>query len=187
MAGTIFISFGKELESPRLAVMAFLGDLFSFGCFIEAALFDKVQRKKYTWDKSRSYWPLENLFWGRKPRRFENFQNSYKWRNEADKRHWLIFIFHPGPPKRRKKPEVWKNRLRAQAGSGYWETGLRYQNPRKGTETASFVVALNHKYLLRYQNPRKGTETTNSETINFSLLCYVTKIPVRGLKPPIYS
>ena len=48
MAGTIFISFGKELESPRLAVMAFLGDLFSFGCFIEAALFDKVQRKKYT-------------------------------------------------------------------------------------------------------------------------------------------
>ena len=48
MAGTIFISFGKELESPRWAVMTFLGDLFSFGCFIEAALFDKVQRKKYT-------------------------------------------------------------------------------------------------------------------------------------------
>ena len=175
----------SEHQSLRWAVMAFLGDLFCLAPSLWCSGLTRCSEKsilEISQGNTDFIWPLENLFQGQKPRRFENFENGYKWRNEADKRHWLIFIFHPGPPKRRKKPEVWKNRLRAQAGSGYWETGLRYQNPRKGTETASFVVALNHKYLLRYQNPRKGTETTNSETINFSLLCYVTKIPVRGLK-----
>ena len=104
-------------------------------------------------------WPLENLFQGQKPRRFENFQNGYKWRNEADRRHCLIFIFHPGPPKRRKKPEVWKNRLWAQSGSGYWGIESAYQNPRKGTETPQLVF----RFYVVYPRQRP-------------------KIPVRGLK-----
>ena len=105
-------------------------------------------------------WPLENLFQGQKPRRFENFQNGYKWRNEADRRHCLIFIFHPGPPKRRKKPEVWKNRLWAQSGSGYWGIESAYQNPRKGTETfGRYARSDASRSESAYQNPRKGTET----------------------------
>ena len=107
--------------------------------------FDNKSWKTYTWDKSKYYWPLENRFQGQKPRRFENFQNCEKWRNQADKRHCLNFIFHPGTRKRPKKPEVWKNRLWAQSGSGYWETESAYQNPRKGTETPWCVT-----FILSY-------------------------------------
>ena len=37
---------------------------------------------------------------------------------------------------------------------------LRYQNPRKGTETPNNSHHMVYQtILLRYQNPRKGTET----------------------------
>lgn len=121
--------------------MAFLGDLFCLAPLLWCSGLTRCSEKsilEISQGNTDFDWPLENLFQGQKPHRFENFQNGYKWHNEADKQHCLIFIFYPGPPKRRKKAEVWKNRLWAQSGSGYWKTESAYQNPRKGTETFSW-------------------------------------------------
>ena len=119
--------------------------------FSEIRLTIKVEKRILEISQSTTdLW--KTYFRAKKPRRFENFQNSYKWRNQADKRHCLIFIFHPGPRKRPKKPEVWKNRLWAQSGSGYWKTESEYQNPRKGTETG--YVLRNGKWRYRVRVPK---------------------------------
>ena len=60
---------------------------------------------------------------------------------------------------------------------------LRYQNPRKGTETPNNSHHMVYQtILLRYQNPRKGTETNLKASASALACCQRTKIPVRGLK-----
>ena len=149
--------------------MAFLGDLFCLPPSLWCSGLTRCSEKsilEISQGNTDFIWPLENLFWSRKPRRFENFQNGYKWRNEADKRHWLIFIFHPGTWKRRKKPEVWKNRLWAQSGSGYWETGVTLPNPRKGTETSwKHCYYWRASIRLRYQIPVRGLKRSSVKLI----------------------
>ena len=167
--------------------MAFLGDLFCLPPSLWCSGLTRCSEKsilEISQGNTDFIWPLENLFWSRKPRRFENFQNGYKWRNEADKRHGLIFIFHPGQRKRRKKAEVWKNRLWAQSGSGYWETGVTLPNPRKGTETGKFrIPPVFIIYKVTLPNPRKGTETSWQHCYYWRASIRLRyQIPVRGLK-----
>ena len=52
MAGTIFFVLGKNLN-PWDGLLGLSWGFLLFGAFVVVQWFDKVQRKKYTWDKSR--------------------------------------------------------------------------------------------------------------------------------------
>ena len=56
---------------------------------------------------------------------------------------------------------------------------LRYQNPRKGTETPNNSHHMVYQtILLRYQNPRKGAETKHKNCKNKTIEARQrTKIP----------